>query len=153
MLKYPPPPEVIDAFHLMWDNFPEPASLVHKTTEVIAVNKAHFLQPGVRCARTGRNGPHIGCRAQESLKKQQPISCIGFSPVEKKEVVGYWLPLDDYPNYFIHTGIRLLVNYEDQKVELSPMTDECRESYGYVWDDEEKSEKECTACDKCGLDN
>ena len=34
------PQSVIEAFHLMWDEFPEPAQLHHKSRMILAVNKA-----------------------------------------------------------------------------------------------------------------
>lgn len=30
---------VIDAFHMMWDNFPEPVMLIQKSRHIYAVNK------------------------------------------------------------------------------------------------------------------
>jgi hypothetical protein len=35
--------KVIEEFHLIWDHFPEPVTLVHKSREVIAVNGHSFL--------------------------------------------------------------------------------------------------------------
>ncbi|WP_281289442.1 hypothetical protein [Sporomusa termitida] len=32
--------KVMEAFELMWGNYPEPATLVHKSREIIAVNAA-----------------------------------------------------------------------------------------------------------------
>ena len=34
------PRTVIDAFHLMWNGFPEPVMLTHKSFEVVAINRA-----------------------------------------------------------------------------------------------------------------
>lgn len=31
--------EVINAFHIMWDNFPEPVTITQRSREIIAVNK------------------------------------------------------------------------------------------------------------------
>ena len=42
--------EIIRAFHLMWDNFPEAVTITQKSREIVAVNKkaAEFgLAPGV----------------------------------------------------------------------------------------------------------
>ena len=30
--------EVINAFHIMWDNFPEPVTITQRSREIIAVN-------------------------------------------------------------------------------------------------------------------
>ena len=40
------PQNVIDAFHLMWNGFPEPVMLTHKSFKVLAINRA--------CAARGR---------------------------------------------------------------------------------------------------
>ncbi len=48
--------KIIEAFHLMWGNFPEPATLVHKSKEVIAVNAACEVigrVKGMNCATHG----------------------------------------------------------------------------------------------------
>lgn len=54
-VKNAPSQELIEAFHLMWDNFPEPVTLVHKSREVVAGtrqmlitgNQASFVQERV----------------------------------------------------------------------------------------------------------
>ncbi len=48
--------KVIEAFHLMWGGFPEPATLVHKSREVLAVNPACQKigrEKGMNCAKPG----------------------------------------------------------------------------------------------------
>ena len=42
--------EIISAFHLMWDNFPEPVMITQKSREMVALNKkaaSYGLQAGV----------------------------------------------------------------------------------------------------------
>ena len=39
--------EIIRAFHLMWDNFPEAVMITQKSREIIAVNKkSHLYERG-----------------------------------------------------------------------------------------------------------
>ena len=38
--KHEVPEEVLKAFHMMWDSFPQHARLIHKDRTVLAVNKA-----------------------------------------------------------------------------------------------------------------
>ena len=131
MIQHPLPWEVIEAFHVMWDNFPEPVSLVHKSREVLAVNKAHFLEPGMFCSKTGLNGPHVGCLANKALAEQAAVAVLNHSPFENKHVIGYWIPLDGHPDYFIHTGVRFSVDFENETCALSPLTDEAKEKMSY----------------------
>ena len=42
------PEKVTEAFHLMWGNFPEPVTLVHKSFCVMALNKAFEVMPSLR---------------------------------------------------------------------------------------------------------
>ena len=101
------PQSVIEAFHLMWDNFPAAASLVHKSREVAAVNKAWdqlgVLKPGMNCAKIYTPDLHRGCLANKALAEQRAT----FQTVMRdgKEIVKFWLPLDGYPEYFIHFSI------------------------------------------------
>ncbi|MDR1483118.1 MAG: hypothetical protein LBI74_10890 [Synergistaceae bacterium] len=132
-----PSQEVADAFHLMWDNFPDPVSLVHRSREVIAVSKAHenYLEPGVICARTGCDGPHTACLANEALKSGKTIVCPNHSKTEDKERLTYWIPLDGYPDYFVHFSIRFRIESDNSTITMSPMTDEHKRVMGVRWDD------------------
>jgi hypothetical protein len=132
-LKNAPSQEVIDAFHLMWDNFPDPVSLVHKSREVAAVNKAHYLEPGVICARTGREGSHAGCRANEALKSGKAIVCPNHSEAEDKERITYWIPLDGHSDYYVHLSVRFRIG-GDRTVTMSPVSDELKKIMGALRD-------------------
>ena len=108
------PPVVIEAFHLMWDNFPEPASLVHKSREVMAVNKAHgalgYLKPGMNCSKTGAPGAHKGCLANQALASGEAVYAV-VKPAAK-EIIAYWLPLDGHPEFFVHFGVGTTIDYK-----------------------------------------
>jgi hypothetical protein len=136
-VKNMPSEEVINAFHLMWDNFPAPVSLVHKTREVVAVSKEHvnYMEPGVICARTGSNGPHIGCCANEALKSGKAIARTHHSKTEDKELITYWIPLDGYSDYYVHLSIRFRIDSDNQTLTMSPITDEQKKIMGIRWDD------------------
>ncbi len=48
--------EVIQAFHIMWDNFPEPVTITQRSREIIAVNKKAAelgLTAGIKCSSIG----------------------------------------------------------------------------------------------------
>ena len=57
--------EIIRAFHLMWDNFPEAVMITQKSREIIAVNNkaAEFgLKPGIKCSSIGKPENHKDLR-------------------------------------------------------------------------------------------
>lgn len=109
-----PPPAIIEAFHLMWDNFPEPASLVHKSREVIAVNKAHqklgYMKPGMNCAKTGVPGAHKACLGNQALMTGQATYAV-VKPADR-EIIAYWLPVDGHPEFFVHFGVGSTIDYK-----------------------------------------
>jgi hypothetical protein len=133
-LVHPLPQSVIDSFHAMWDNFPEPVSLVHESREVIAVNKLHHHEPGVCCARTGRNGPHAACRANLALKTREAVILTAHSATEGKEQIIYWIPLDEHPDYFIHLSVRIKIDYDNKTFAMSPIEEEHRKAMAYRWE-------------------
>ncbi|MDR1045114.1 MAG: hypothetical protein LBP33_08365 [Candidatus Adiutrix sp.] len=131
MPKHPLPQETVDAFHSMWDFFPEPVSLVHKSREVIAVNKVHFYSPGVFCAKMGRGGPHVGCLANQALKEQKAVAVTAHSQVEKQQMITYWIPVKGHPEYYVHFSVRIKVDHDQKSVTLSSISDYAREFYSF----------------------
>ena len=94
--------EVIKAFHLMWDNYPESAMLIDKKRNIIAANKV--------APSTGRIEQHKGCRAEEAWKN-------GEASYRKKvgklgDVVSFWIPVDGYPDYLVHFSVGSIQKYE-----------------------------------------
>lgn len=152
MLKHPLPQEVIDSFHVMWDNYPEAASIVHKSKEVQAVNKAHFLKPGLICARMGIHGPHVGCLAHKALSTREPVVVTHHSNDEECEMVTYWIPLDGHPDYFIHVSTRFTIDYANQSFTWAPMKDESKVIMSFNQDTGENefaTPDQCGSCDAC----
>lgn len=107
------PDSVIDAFHMMWNNFPEPASLVHKSRTVMAVNKAHqklgILKPGMNCAKLGDPAAHKGCLANKAVASG--AATYSYKQIDGKDKLGFWLPLDEYPEFFVHFGVGYFIDY------------------------------------------
>lgn len=101
------PQSVIEAFHLMWDNFPTPVSLAHKSREVVAVNKAWeklgILKPGMNCAKIYTPDMHRDCLANQALASGE----AAFVTAESGgwERIKFWLPLDGFPEFFVHFSI------------------------------------------------
>jgi hypothetical protein len=96
-------PKLTEAFSLMWGTYPAPASLVHKSRTIIAVNeacRAGGREPGMNCAEWDTPERHRGCLADRALKEQT---------AQYKEVRGaagtfrvYWLPVPGHPDFYVH---------------------------------------------------
>lgn len=101
-------PELIAAFHLMWDHFPGPCSLIHKSKRVVAVNQASKdmgRNVGMRCIETGAPENHKGCLAAQALteRRAQRIQVDAHGTLR----VVFWLPVDGYDDYYTHFSIRV----------------------------------------------
>lgn len=106
--------KVVEAFHLMWGNFPEPVMLVHKSREILAVNEACSNFGGVagtKCSDKGSPEQHKGCLANKALATQKTTYSKNKSG--EKEVIGYWMPLTGYPEIFVHFGIGTTIDYNN----------------------------------------
>ncbi|MDR1329607.1 MAG: hypothetical protein LBK23_08415 [Oscillospiraceae bacterium] len=91
------------AFHLMWDKFPELVRLIYKDREVIAVNEvgAKFgLSEGNKCSEEGPPEAHRDCQANRAMSTQR--AAFNTMKFGEKEVTIYWLPVDGYPDVFLH---------------------------------------------------
>jgi hypothetical protein len=105
-------PGVIEAFRLMWGSFPEPALLVRDSREIIAVNEAAKTAgrvEGTICATYGGPEAHRHCLANRALATQQPAFVKRTSG--GREIISYWLPLDGYPDLFVHFIIGVTIDY------------------------------------------
>lgn len=105
--------EVIKAFHLMWDNYPESAMLIDKKRNIIAANK---IAPdtgrieGEKCALVEPLDQHKGCKAEEAWSTnaasyRKKIGKLG-------DVVSFWVPIDGYPDYLVHFSVGSIKKYE-----------------------------------------
>jgi hypothetical protein len=107
------PEHVIEAFHLMWGNFPENVTLVHKSRHVMAINKAAdamgIVKPGMNCAQIGLE-PHKGCLADKALASGE-VKYVHI-PLPDGEATGFWIPLDGYPEFFLHFNVGLTMDYK-----------------------------------------
>jgi hypothetical protein len=96
-------PKLTEAFTLMWGTYPAPASLVHKSRTVIAVNeacRAGGRKPGMNCAKWDSPDRHRGCLANRVLKDQTAL----HKEVRSDDGVFrvYWLPVPGYPDFYVH---------------------------------------------------
>lgn len=105
--------KVIEAFQMMWGNFPDPVMLVHKSREILAVNEACSKAGGVsgiKCSSIGGPERHRGCLANQALASQQATYCKRES--NGRSIIGYWLPLVGYPEIYVHLGVGTMIDYD-----------------------------------------
>ncbi len=96
--------ELIRAFHLTWDAFPDTARLIDKGNHVLAVNQAAAgLTEGQVCAKTGAPESHRGCRKALALSMR---TTQVDRPIENK--LRTWVPLEEYPEVVVHFSVMLL---------------------------------------------
>ena len=104
--------EIIRAFHLMWDNFPEAVTITQKSREIVAVNKkaAEFgLAPGVKCSSIGKPENHKGCQCDKAVDTGEAQFCTYEGAFGK--AYGYWIPIPEKPEWIIHFGVGYAFEY------------------------------------------
>ena len=104
--------EIIRAFHLMWDNFPEAVTITQKSREIVAVNKkaAEFgLQPGIKCSTIGKPENHRGCQCDKAVDTGEAQFCTYEGNFGK--AYGYWIPIPEKPEWVIHFGVGYAFEY------------------------------------------
>lgn len=104
---------VIDAFKLMWGNFPEYVMLADKDYNIIAVNSDKFegYKVGMTCAPDGK--PHKGCPAAKALKTGRPMFYKYHDPMKNRDIIAYWLPLEGHPELYVHFGVGVNLDYDN----------------------------------------
>ena len=94
--------DLVRAFHMMWDNYPEMVRLIDRRFNVIAGNPAYFQMGGqidVKC-NTGDPAFHKGCQAMNALKTQETKTLR--SEVEGITWEAYWVPVSGASDYYVH---------------------------------------------------
>ncbi|SEI78683.1 hypothetical protein SAMN05660742_10145 [Propionispira arboris] len=96
----------------MWGSFPEPVTLVHKSRTVVAINEAcrGMREVGMNCAKQGTPEAHRGCLANQALKSGKATYVKG--EYAGRKMVSYWLPLNGYPELFVHFGVGITIDYD-----------------------------------------
>lgn len=104
--------QLIDAFELMWNTYPEPVRLISKDEIVIAGNAAYLATGGVigsRCRDQGAPELHKGCKMHKALKS-------GEAQIKESDVYGvhwtaFWLPIPGEDEYVVHFTNGILETY------------------------------------------
>jgi hypothetical protein len=108
-------PKLIETFHLMFDHFPECVQLAHKSFLVIAVNSVASIigrDVGMICAKHGSPEAHKGCTAQKTVREHKATwKAIPATEAGKLGTVAFWLPIDGYPDFYLHFGVGVMKDY------------------------------------------
>jgi hypothetical protein len=105
-------PHILDSFQTMWGPFPEPVLLIQKNRTILAVNdfaRNLGIPVGVKCfrlnAEAGSADGHCGrCKANLALATGETI-CTEEELKDGKRIIGYWMPLKEVPDVYVHFGI------------------------------------------------
>lgn len=111
--------QIIDAFHEMWDMFPEPVMMIKKSREIIALNPAcgkSGVKPGMRCSSVGAPALHKGCRCNEAVDEKKTVAITYQSPAGKS--FGFWVPVANKPEWILHFNVGVFYEYESTNVVL-----------------------------------
>ncbi|SHK11962.1 hypothetical protein SAMN02745216_02920 [Desulfatibacillum alkenivorans DSM 16219] len=100
--------EILDGFHLFWDNFPFPVMLNNKDRLIVDCNKAGKAlgyAPGTYCYEQGGKEMHKGCLAGKAMKQQSAVRKVGMIDALGMVIDTYWIPLPGREDLFVHFGI------------------------------------------------
>ena len=99
-------PKLVEAFHLMFDCYPEAAQLTHKSKKIVALNpacEAFGRQVGMICIKHGSPESHKGCLANKAIKEQIYKRNLHLAEIPaKREYSVFWLPVPGHPDFYIH---------------------------------------------------
>ena len=105
--------EIIQAFQLMWGNFPEAVMITQKSREIVAVNKvaeSFGLKPGMKCSSVGKPENHRGCQCNRAVDEGNPVFVTYEGNFGK--AYGFWIPIEEKPEWVIHFGVGYAFEYE-----------------------------------------
>ncbi len=94
--------EIVQAFHMMWDSYPEQVRLIDRHYRVAAGNPAYTGaggQTGVQC-NVGPAEMHRGCQAMSALSTGETKSIrhqAGDACFES-----FWIPVGGDGEYYVH---------------------------------------------------
>jgi hypothetical protein len=64
----------------------------------------------MKCNTLGDPKCHAGCLAQKALTAKQPE--YRYSKNGDWERIGFWIPLEDYPDFFLHFTVGFTIDYK-----------------------------------------
>ena len=88
--------EIIQAFHLMWGNFPEAVMITQKSREIVELDKKaeeFGLKVGIKCSSVGGAENHKGCLLNRAVDENKPIYITYEGAFGK--AYGFWIPIPE----------------------------------------------------------
>ena len=117
-------PDILKAFHAMWDIFPFPVLLLSKDRTILDRNRAakdKGVRLGGKCFQlSGDDDIHKHCLGNAALEERTPKRAVGYSAARKQVLDSYWLPLLDEGDLFVHFAIDIT---DYAKPDLFPTTE------------------------------
>ncbi|TVM17669.1 hypothetical protein DPQ33_08495 [Oceanidesulfovibrio indonesiensis] len=100
--------DVVDAFFMMWDLYPEPVMLIHANRDILAVNEAARglgLDAGLKChSLYPSDKPCPGCLADLALRSGESRRKAAYAPGQNKFLDGFWIPVAGEEDLYVHFG-------------------------------------------------
>ncbi len=100
---------ILDAFQTMWGPFPEPVMLVQKDRTILAVNdlaRTLGTPEGVKCFSLNTEEGKTTCRrCKANLALREERAVRSDETQNGKPILGYWMPLKEEKDVFVHFGI------------------------------------------------
>jgi hypothetical protein len=107
--------KLLKAFHLMYDNFPEPVQLTHKSKKILAVNPAGLAsgkEVGLFCSKLGPPESHKICLAHKALRENtSKWVAVTKQTTPPRKFVAFWLPVEGYPDFYVHFSCGNKIDY------------------------------------------
>jgi hypothetical protein len=101
-------PDILNAFHLMWDVFPSTVLLLTRDRTIQACNQSateRGFRPGMKCFQLSSDGVHKHCKANAALEEGVAQRTVVYSPATQKVNNSYWLPFRGEKDLFVHVVI------------------------------------------------
>jgi hypothetical protein len=102
-------PEILKAFHLMWDMFPTPVFLLRKDRTIVDFNQKardRGVRLGGKCYQlSGDDCIHKQCLGNSALEEGVGKRSVGYYAPSKRFVDSYWLPIGGQKDLFVHFAI------------------------------------------------
>jgi hypothetical protein len=100
---------ILDAFQTMWGPFPEPVMLIQKDRTILAVNdlaRTVGVPPGIKCFKLNQEEGMTNCkRCKANLALREERTVCTEETQNGKRVIGYWMPLKEQKDVYVHFGI------------------------------------------------
>ena len=108
--------KVIEAFHMMWDHFPQAVLLLKKSREIVAANKwamERGFVPHKKCYEVvGQSEIHAACKANKALDSGDYERSTTFDKARGRVTDAYWLPIAGEKDMYVHLTVYIKLPQE-----------------------------------------